>query len=75
MDALLMVKEASGNKEGGGALVAQWTCMYSSAAEMKMAWGVGGKVASEFALRYAGTLLSRVRVPPPAHWPDGGSEA
>ncbi|GFO20263.1 hypothetical protein PoB_004676800 [Plakobranchus ocellatus] len=33
-------------------------------------WGVGGTVASESALRSAGTLLSRFRVPPPAPWPD-----
>ncbi|GFO11444.1 hypothetical protein PoB_003794900 [Plakobranchus ocellatus] len=37
--------------------------------------GVGGTVASESVLRSAGTLLSRVRVPPPAPWPDGGSES
>ncbi|GFO32115.1 hypothetical protein PoB_005862000 [Plakobranchus ocellatus] len=35
-------------------------------------WGVGGTVASESALRSAGTLLSRVRAPLPALWPDGG---
>ncbi|GFN80950.1 hypothetical protein PoB_000745600 [Plakobranchus ocellatus] len=38
-------------------------------------WGVGGTVASESALRSAGTLLSRVRVLPPAPWPDGGPES
>ncbi|GFO33904.1 hypothetical protein PoB_006040900 [Plakobranchus ocellatus] len=37
--------------------------------------GVGGKVASESALRSAGTLQSRVRAPPPAPWPDGGPES
>ncbi|GFO45014.1 acetylcholine receptor subunit alpha [Plakobranchus ocellatus] len=37
--------------------------------------GVGGTVASESALRSAGTLLSRVRAPPPAPWPDGGPES
>ncbi|GFO42410.1 hypothetical protein PoB_006891500 [Plakobranchus ocellatus] len=37
--------------------------------------GVSGTVASESALRSAGTLLSRVRAPPPAPWPDGGSES
>ncbi|GFN99411.1 hypothetical protein PoB_002591700 [Plakobranchus ocellatus] len=31
---------------------------------------VGGTVASESALRSAGTLLSQVRAPPPAPWPD-----
>ncbi|GFO30287.1 hypothetical protein PoB_005679200 [Plakobranchus ocellatus] len=31
--------------------------------------------ASESALRSAGTLLSRVRAPPPAPWPDGGPES
>ncbi|GFO43615.1 hypothetical protein PoB_007012000 [Plakobranchus ocellatus] len=37
--------------------------------------GVCGTVASESALRSAGTLLSRVRAPPPAPWPDGGPES
>ncbi|GFO07242.1 hypothetical protein PoB_003374700 [Plakobranchus ocellatus] len=37
--------------------------------------GVGGTVASESALRSAGTLLSRVRAPPPASWPEGGPES
>ncbi|GFO16716.1 hypothetical protein PoB_004322100 [Plakobranchus ocellatus] len=37
--------------------------------------GVGGTVASESALRPAATLLSRVRAPPPAPWPDGESES
>ncbi|GFO06484.1 hypothetical protein PoB_003298900 [Plakobranchus ocellatus] len=37
--------------------------------------GVGGTVASESALRSAGTPLSRVRAPPPAPWPDGGPES
>ncbi|GFN84792.1 tumor protein p53-inducible protein 13 [Plakobranchus ocellatus] len=37
--------------------------------------GVGGTVARESALRSAGTLLSRVRAPPPAPWPDGGPES
>ncbi|GFO46570.1 hypothetical protein PoB_007307500 [Plakobranchus ocellatus] len=37
--------------------------------------GVGGTVASESALRSAGTLLSRVRAPPTAPWPDGGPES
>ncbi|GFO08010.1 hypothetical protein PoB_003451500 [Plakobranchus ocellatus] len=37
--------------------------------------GVGGTVASESALRSAGTLLSRVRAPPSAPWPDGGPES
>ncbi|GFO25633.1 hypothetical protein PoB_005213800 [Plakobranchus ocellatus] len=36
--------------------------------------GVGGTVASKSALRSAGTLLSRVRAPPLAPWPDGGPE-
>ncbi|GFO20339.1 hypothetical protein PoB_004684400 [Plakobranchus ocellatus] len=36
--------------------------------------GVGGTVASEFALRSAGTLLSLARAPLPAPWPDGGPE-
>ncbi|GFN81421.1 hypothetical protein PoB_000792700 [Plakobranchus ocellatus] len=30
---------------------------------------------SEPALRSAGTLLSQVRTPPPAPWPDGGLES
>ncbi|GFN89764.1 hypothetical protein PoB_001627000 [Plakobranchus ocellatus] len=37
--------------------------------------GLGGTVASESALRSAGTFLSRVRAPPPAPWPDGGPES
>ncbi|GFO44500.1 hypothetical protein PoB_007100500 [Plakobranchus ocellatus] len=37
--------------------------------------GVGGTVASEFALRCGGTFRSRVRAPPPAPLPDGGSES
>ncbi|GFO49101.1 hypothetical protein PoB_007560600 [Plakobranchus ocellatus] len=37
--------------------------------------GVGGTVASESTLRSAGTLLSWVRAPPPAPWPDGGPES
>ncbi|GFO50290.1 hypothetical protein PoB_007679500 [Plakobranchus ocellatus] len=37
--------------------------------------GVGGTVASESALRSAGTFLSRVRAPLPAPWPDGGPES
>ncbi|GFO28535.1 hypothetical protein PoB_005504000 [Plakobranchus ocellatus] len=37
--------------------------------------GVGGSVASDFALRSAGTLLSRVRAPPLAPWPDGEPES
>ncbi|GFN91765.1 hypothetical protein PoB_001827100 [Plakobranchus ocellatus] len=36
-----------------------------------MPLGVGSTVASESALRSARTLLSRVRAPPPAPWPDG----
>ncbi|GFN98401.1 hypothetical protein PoB_002490700 [Plakobranchus ocellatus] len=38
-------------------------------------WGVDSTVASESALRSAGTLLSRVRAPPPAPWPDGEPES
>ncbi|GFO26214.1 hypothetical protein PoB_005271900 [Plakobranchus ocellatus] len=37
--------------------------------------GVGSTVACESALRSAGTLLSPVRAPPPAPWPDGGPES
>ncbi|GFO00567.1 hypothetical protein PoB_002707200 [Plakobranchus ocellatus] len=36
---------------------------------------VGGIVAIESTLRSAGTLLSRVRAPPPTPWPDGGPES
>ncbi|GFN97836.1 hypothetical protein PoB_002434200 [Plakobranchus ocellatus] len=36
---------------------------------------IGGTVASESALRSAGTLLSWVRASPPAPWPDGGPES
>ncbi|GFO26409.1 hypothetical protein PoB_005291400 [Plakobranchus ocellatus] len=35
-------------------------------------WNVGGSVVGESALRSVGTFLSRVRVPTPAPWPDGG---
>ncbi|GFN77525.1 Zinc finger protein 233 [Plakobranchus ocellatus] len=38
-------------------------------------WGVGGTVASESALRSAGTLLLGVRAPPPASWPDRGCKS
>ncbi|GFN89112.1 hypothetical protein PoB_001561800 [Plakobranchus ocellatus] len=34
--------------------------------------GVGGTVASESAMRSAGTFLSQAQAPPPAPWPDGG---
>ncbi|GFO10986.1 hypothetical protein PoB_003749100 [Plakobranchus ocellatus] len=37
--------------------------------------GVGSTVASESALRSARILLSRVRAPPLAPWPDGGPES
>ncbi|GFO31475.1 hypothetical protein PoB_005798000 [Plakobranchus ocellatus] len=37
--------------------------------------GVSGTVASESALRSARTLLSWIRAPPPAPWPDGGPES
>ncbi|GFO15894.1 hypothetical protein PoB_004239900 [Plakobranchus ocellatus] len=40
--------------------------------ERACAWGVGGTVAYESALRSAGTLLSRIRAPPSAPPPDGG---
>ncbi|GFN80909.1 hypothetical protein PoB_000741500 [Plakobranchus ocellatus] len=38
-------------------------------------WGFGSSVFSESALRAAGTLLSRVRTPPMAPWPDGGPKS
>ncbi|GFO06100.1 hypothetical protein PoB_003260500 [Plakobranchus ocellatus] len=37
--------------------------------------GIGGIVDSEYAPRSAEILLSRVRAPPPALWPDGGPES
>ncbi|GFN96461.1 hypothetical protein PoB_002296700 [Plakobranchus ocellatus] len=37
--------------------------------------GVSGTAVSESALRSAGTLLSRVRAPLPAPWPDGGPKS
>ncbi|GFN85623.1 hypothetical protein PoB_001212900 [Plakobranchus ocellatus] len=37
--------------------------------------GVGGTVASESALRSAGTRLSQVRAPLLASWPNGGPES
>ncbi|GFO14907.1 hypothetical protein PoB_004141200 [Plakobranchus ocellatus] len=39
------------------------------------AGGVGGSVAGEYALRSAGTLLSRVRAPLPAPWSEGVPES
>ncbi|GFO47741.1 hypothetical protein PoB_007424600 [Plakobranchus ocellatus] len=48
---------------------------FNSVFPLSHKWGVGGTVASESALRSAGTLLSRVRAPPPAPWPDGGPES
>ncbi|GFN91732.1 hypothetical protein PoB_001823800 [Plakobranchus ocellatus] len=47
--------------------------IFSSSISLR--WGVGGTVVSKFALRSALTLLSRVRTPPPAPWPDGGPES
>ncbi|GFN86701.1 hypothetical protein PoB_001320700 [Plakobranchus ocellatus] len=41
----------------------------------KMNRGAGGTVARESALRFAGTLLSRVRAPSPAPWPDRERES
>ncbi|GFN74443.1 hypothetical protein PoB_000094900 [Plakobranchus ocellatus] len=41
----------------------------------RVSGGVGSTVACESALRSAGTLLSRVRAPLPAPWPDGGPES
>ncbi|GFO40750.1 hypothetical protein PoB_006725500 [Plakobranchus ocellatus] len=38
-------------------------------------WGVGGTVASEFALRSAGPILSWVRAPPSALRSDGEPES
>ncbi|GFN79606.1 hypothetical protein PoB_000611200 [Plakobranchus ocellatus] len=42
---------------------------------MLVLWGIGSTVACESALRSAGTLLSRVRAPLPAPWPDRGPES
>ncbi|GFN92156.1 hypothetical protein PoB_001866200 [Plakobranchus ocellatus] len=39
------------------------------------AQGVVGTVASESAQRSAGTLLSQLRAPPPAPWPNEGPES
>ncbi|GFO00137.1 hypothetical protein PoB_002664200 [Plakobranchus ocellatus] len=35
----------------------------------------GGRVGNEYTLRSARTLLSRIRAPLPARWPDGDLEA
>ncbi|GFO10336.1 hypothetical protein PoB_003684100 [Plakobranchus ocellatus] len=43
--------------------------------DLGIAGGVDGTVAGVSALRSAGTLLSRVRVPPTAPWPEGGLES
>ncbi|GFO00121.1 hypothetical protein PoB_002662600 [Plakobranchus ocellatus] len=40
----------------------------------RVLWGVDGTVASESALRSAGTLLSRVRAPPSVPKPNGKPE-
>ncbi|GFO36407.1 hypothetical protein PoB_006291200 [Plakobranchus ocellatus] len=37
--------------------------------------GIGSTVASEFALRSAGTLLSQVLAPLPVPWPGGGPKS
>ncbi|GFN81170.1 hypothetical protein PoB_000767600, partial [Plakobranchus ocellatus] len=37
-------------------------------------WDLSGTVDSESALRFAGTILSWIRAPPLAPWPDGGFE-
>ncbi|GFN98791.1 hypothetical protein PoB_002529700 [Plakobranchus ocellatus] len=43
--------------------------------EITTSAGIGGSVASESALRSAGTLLSRARAPPPAPWLTEGLKA
>ncbi|GFO04303.1 Ccr4-not transcription complex subunit 6-like protein [Plakobranchus ocellatus] len=43
--------------------------------QLKKSGGVGRTVASESALKSAGTLLSRVRAPPPVPWPDRGPKS
>ncbi|GFO46158.1 hypothetical protein PoB_007266300 [Plakobranchus ocellatus] len=50
-------------------------CYLAPAAHVDYVDGVGGTVANDSALRCAGTLLSRVRAPPPMLWPDGGPES
>ncbi|GFO26294.1 hypothetical protein PoB_005279900 [Plakobranchus ocellatus] len=49
------------------------TCL--ELAKMPLCGDVAGTVASESALRSAGTLLSQVRATPLAPWPDGGLES
>ncbi|GFO06824.1 hypothetical protein PoB_003332900 [Plakobranchus ocellatus] len=48
---------------------------FTEIVEARLQGGVGNTVACESALRSAGTLLSRVRAPLPAPWPDGGPES
>ncbi|GFN78946.1 hypothetical protein PoB_000545200 [Plakobranchus ocellatus] len=54
------------------------TIVYVAALDMRSNGGtedVGGAGDSDAALRSAGTLMSRVRAPPTAPWPDGGPES
>ncbi|GFO08026.1 hypothetical protein PoB_003453100 [Plakobranchus ocellatus] len=53
-------------------LVAHGLLTHVGFAQPQDHWGVGGTVASDSALRSAGTLLSRVRAPTSATRPDGG---
>ncbi|GFO06521.1 hypothetical protein PoB_003302600 [Plakobranchus ocellatus] len=50
--------------------VTEWTGLRLGEALHKR-WGVGGTVACEFALRSAGSLLSRIPAPPSVSRPDG----
>ncbi|GFO36875.1 hypothetical protein PoB_006338000 [Plakobranchus ocellatus] len=50
--------------------------MYKQQVHLQLAsGGINSTVACESALRSAGTLLSRVRAPLPAPWPEGGPES
>ncbi|GFO03626.1 hypothetical protein PoB_003013100 [Plakobranchus ocellatus] len=60
---------AERGRERSGQLLRNGSCLYVSFG------GVGGTVVSESTLRSAGTILSRVRAPPQAPWPDGGPES
>ncbi|GFO07680.1 hypothetical protein PoB_003418500 [Plakobranchus ocellatus] len=55
--------------------VAGVDCARESLPHYPHAGGVSGTVASEYALRSAGTLLSQVRAQPPAPWPDRGPKS
>ncbi|GFN90390.1 hypothetical protein PoB_001689600 [Plakobranchus ocellatus] len=67
---------SEGDQKGGGMFKSQ-VMVYSPPPPPSpfSTVGVGGAVTNESALRSVGSLLSRVRPPPPASWPDRGPES